>query len=52
MINPGWVRTDMGGPSATLPVEDSVAAMRRVFAGLSLERTGAFLNHDGRDYPW
>jgi NAD(P)-dependent dehydrogenase (short-subunit alcohol dehydrogenase family) len=52
VVNPGWVRTDMGGPGATLAVEESVARMRRLFQGLDLSRTGAFLNHDGRTYPW
>jgi hypothetical protein len=42
----------MGGPGATLSVEASVAAMRRVIDGLTIERTGAFLNHDGRTFPW
>jgi NAD(P)-dependent dehydrogenase (short-subunit alcohol dehydrogenase family) len=52
VINPGWVRTDMGGPGATLSVEASVAAMRRVIDGLTIERTRTFLNHDGRTFPW
>ncbi len=52
VINPGWVRTDMGGPGATLSVETSVAAMRRMFDTLTLEQTGGFFNHDGRVYPW
>lgn len=47
---PGWVRTDMGGAGAPLPVEDSVAAMRRTLAGLSAKHRGAFLHHDGRHY--
>jgi len=47
---PGWVRTEMGGVSAPLAVEDSVAAMRRTLAGLTLQDRGAFLHHDGRRY--
>ena len=28
LVNTGWVRTDMGGPSATLSVQESVTALR------------------------
>jgi NAD(P)-dependent dehydrogenase (short-subunit alcohol dehydrogenase family) len=52
VINPGWVRTDMGGPGARMSVEESVAAMRRAFDGLTIEATGAFLKHTGESYPW
>lgn len=52
VINPGWVKTDMGGPGATLAVEASVSAMRRVFDGLDIERSGSFLNYDGVAHPW
>jgi len=52
VINPGWVRTDMGGPNATLTPEQSVAAMRRVFGSIRPADTGRFFNHDGRSYPW
>jgi len=26
VVNPGWVKTDMGGPQATLTPQDSVSA--------------------------
>jgi NAD(P)-dependent dehydrogenase (short-subunit alcohol dehydrogenase family) len=52
VMNPGWVRTDMGGPSASKSPAESIAAMRRVIDGLTVEQTGSFLNHDGRPYPW
>ena len=47
LVDPGWVRTDMGGPDAPLSVEESVSAMRRTLAGLTLADRGAFLRHDG-----
>lgn len=52
VINPGWVRTDMGGPGGTLSPQESVDAMRSVIARLKLQDSGKFLNHDGTEYPW
>ena len=51
-FHPGWVQTDMGGPGATLPVERSVADMRRVIAGLVPADNGRFLDHDGSAIDW
>lgn len=51
-LSPGWVQTDMGGPGATLTVQDSVARMRRTLAGVSPAQRGAFLNQDGQTLPW
>jgi NAD(P)-dependent dehydrogenase (short-subunit alcohol dehydrogenase family) len=52
MLHPGWVQTDMGGPNAAIDVRTSVDGMRRVIAGLTAERSGAFLTFDGRELPW
>jgi NAD(P)-dependent dehydrogenase (short-subunit alcohol dehydrogenase family) len=51
-IHPGWVRTDMGGPGATLDVESSVLGMRAVIARLTPEQLGRFLTHEGAELPW
>lgn len=51
-FHPGWVRTDMGGAGADLPVERSVADMRRVLGGLGPDDNGRFLNHDGTAIDW
>ena len=51
-FNPGWVKTDMGGPNAMIPVEQSVADMRNVIAGLTLADTGKFIGNDGVVIPW
>ena len=52
VVNPGWVKTRMGGAGAPLPVEDSVAAMRRLFDGLRPRDSGRFFNYDGGEHPW
>ena len=52
VINPGWVRTDMGGTNATLDPSESISRMRRVIATLGPELSGKFFNHTGREYPW
>jgi NAD(P)-dependent dehydrogenase (short-subunit alcohol dehydrogenase family) len=52
VINPGWVRTDMGGPNAPLTAIESVKAIRRLVSTLGREQSGKFFNYDGREYPW
>jgi NAD(P)-dependent dehydrogenase (short-subunit alcohol dehydrogenase family) len=52
VVNPGWVRTDMGGPNARLTPEESVSAMRRLFAKLGPKDSGRFYSYNGREYPW
>lgn len=51
-LHPGWVQTDMGGANAPVTVQDSVAGMRRVIDGLTVERAGGFYNYDGATIPW
>jgi NAD(P)-dependent dehydrogenase (short-subunit alcohol dehydrogenase family) len=47
---PGWVRTDMGGPNASISVQESVTAMRKTIAGLTVQDKGKYFHHDGRVY--
>lgn len=51
IYHPGWVRTDMGGATADISVEEATAGLVARFAALSLERTGCFETWDGRDHP-
>jgi len=52
VVNPGWVKTDMGGPNAKLSPEESIHAMRSLIAKLGPGDSGKFYNYDGREYPW
>ena len=52
MFDPGWVKTDMGGPHAQLTPEESIRGMRRVLAGDRKEISGKFLGHDGSIRLW
>lgn len=52
MFHPGWVQTDMGGPSASLTPTQSITALRSSIEKLSFEDTGKFMNYDGTPMPW
>jgi NAD(P)-dependent dehydrogenase (short-subunit alcohol dehydrogenase family) len=52
VLHPGWVATDMGGPSADLHPSESVAGMRKVIEGLTPLVSGHFFNYDGAELPW
>jgi NAD(P)-dependent dehydrogenase (short-subunit alcohol dehydrogenase family) len=51
-LSPGWVRTDMGGPTAPLDAQTAVAGMRQTIAGASSKDSGKFLHYDGTELPW
>jgi len=51
-LHPGWVRTDMGGAQADLPVEQSAASLRRVIAAVNRSHNGRFLNVNGEQIEW
>ena len=52
VLHPGWVRTDMGGPSAEVAVEASIQGMRRVIDAAGPDSRGRFLTWDGKELPW
>ncbi|HET6905896.1 MAG TPA: SDR family oxidoreductase [Rhodanobacteraceae bacterium] len=51
-FHPGWVKTDMGGESATLAPETSVHAMLKLIEHAKPEDGGKFLAYDGAELPW
>ena len=52
ILDPGWVRTDMGGPQAPLTPARSVAGMMAVIDGLSARDSGRFYTWEGNPAPW
>jgi NAD(P)-dependent dehydrogenase (short-subunit alcohol dehydrogenase family) len=52
VVNPGWVRTDMGGPHATTTPAESVTMLRRLIETLGPTQSGKFFNYNGRQYAW
>ena len=52
VLDPGWVKTRMGGANAPSTPEESIREMRRVIDGLTLEKSGGFYKRDGSSEPW
>jgi NAD(P)-dependent dehydrogenase (short-subunit alcohol dehydrogenase family) len=52
VVHPGWVRTDMGGASASISPEESAAGLFDLAASLTPAHTGRFFNWDGREHAW
>jgi NAD(P)-dependent dehydrogenase (short-subunit alcohol dehydrogenase family) len=52
VLHPGWVKTRMGGESAPISPERSVAGMRQVIDRLKTEVSGEFFGYDGTTIPW
>lgn len=48
---PGWVRTDMGGPSADISVEEGASGLVWLCLDAPQNLTGRFVQ-DGKEIPW
>ena len=51
-LHPGWVRTDMTDHSGLIDVEQSVAGLTSVIAGVDRYEAGAFVAFDGKVIPY
>lgn len=52
VAHPGWVQTDMGGPSAPVTPEESVRSLLKLIARVGPSEGGGFFNHTGERLPW
>ncbi len=52
VVNPGWVKTDMGGETADLTPSESVGGLLDVIRKLTMEQTGRFFSWTGEEHPW
>lgn len=51
-IHPGWVRTDMGGPSAAIDPEASATGIAALLDRAGAGEHGRFLDWEGNEVPW
>lgn len=52
LVCPGYVKTRMNVGGATVEIAESVAGLRRLIAGLTLDDTGTFRRYNGEVIPW
>jgi NAD(P)-dependent dehydrogenase (short-subunit alcohol dehydrogenase family) len=51
-IDPGWVKTRMGGEEAELTIDESIADVTQTIKRLSPGQSGLFLSRKGEALPW
>ncbi len=51
-IQPGWMRTDMGGPNADLDPYETADKLIKLFAGLTADSEEIFVDNEGNVLPW
>src|SRR3954470_19178958 len=52
VLDPGWVKTRMGGANAPTPPEQSVSEMRALIGRLGPDDSGGFFKRDGSRHAW
>ncbi len=51
-VHPGWVRTDMGGPTADISPEESAEGLFNLINRLTIDDTGKFFQWNGNEHSW
>ena len=52
VLDPGWVKTKLGGEGAILEPYESVSGTLKVLQGLTRESAGKFFGYRGNEIPW
>src|SRR5689334_14995038 len=52
VLDPGWVKTRMGGANAPTSPEQSVGDMRKLIERLGPDESGGFFKRDGSRHQW
>jgi NAD(P)-dependent dehydrogenase (short-subunit alcohol dehydrogenase family) len=51
-MHPGYVQTDMAGPSADIPASQRAAGILKVAENLTIEQSGTFIDWNGTTQNW
>ncbi|EKM57411.1 uncharacterized protein PHACADRAFT_251059 [Phanerochaete carnosa HHB-10118-sp] len=51
-LDPGWVKTELGGEGAVLEPAESVSNVLKVLTNLKSSDSGKFFRYDGNTIPW
>ncbi|CAL1698717.1 unnamed protein product [Somion occarium] len=51
-VDPGWVKTDMGGEKAPLEPHESVSKVLKIVADATSQSSGKFFRYDGEVLAW
>jgi NAD(P)-dependent dehydrogenase (short-subunit alcohol dehydrogenase family) len=52
ILNPGWVKTDMGGEDAPITPTESIRGVRARIAEMTAANSGAYRDYTGAEMPW
>jgi len=51
-MDPGWVKTRMGGSGAILEKEESIGGMLKTIHKVGEKESGRFYTYTGEEVPW
>ncbi|MFL2771530.1 MAG: SDR family oxidoreductase [Rhodospirillaceae bacterium] len=51
-LHPGFTKTDMGGPTADINIEESVSGIKAVLDKVTIADSGNYLTWEGHVLPW